>query len=347
LFRSSPIIEFNTITRNSTCFDGVGGGLFLADSSPRITHTTIKENHSENGGGGAYIFGGSPEFTGCAFEGNWTENDWVDASNCGGGLEIFGATPVIINSRFAGNGANIGGAIYVSTGGSPDTGLTLIINSTMVGNWTYFEPYAGGVAGDSWGQPNITIANCILWANANSQIENWGDIIVTHSNVQGGWGGSGNVDVLPMIVRYPHDGGDGWRDDSTTPGIDEGANDDYGDLHLLPGSPCIDAGSNGALPVGVTTDLDGNPRIVNGTVDMGAFEFGVACPKPGSGGACPQCDLNESGLTEGLDIAIMINSANFGLSVDAAAEPCADVNDSGVVEGLDVAVCTSSACFGL
>jgi hypothetical protein len=42
-------------------------------------------------------------------------------------------------------------------------------------------------------------------------------------------------------------------------------------LALLPGSPALDAGSN-ALDGGATTDQRGRPRIVHGTVDIGAFE---------------------------------------------------------------------------
>ena len=66
------------------------------------------------------------------------------------------------------------------------------------------------------------------------------------------------------------------------------------DFHLLPGSPAIDAADNTAVPAGVTTDLDGNPRFVDdpntpntgvpggaggsAIVDMGAYEFqGESC----------------------------------------------------------------------
>jgi hypothetical protein len=79
--------------------------------------------------------------------------------------------------------------------------------------------------------------------------------------VQGGLSGSGNINADPTFVRNPSPGSDGvWGT----------ADDDYGDLRLQPGSPCIDAGSGGP---GVATDFAGNPRIAGTSVDMGAYEF--------------------------------------------------------------------------
>jgi hypothetical protein len=68
--------------------------------------------------------------------------------------------------------------------------------------------------------------------------------------VEGGWPGEGNIDADPLFVDA------------------DGAND----LHLLGGSPCLDAGDNSAIAVWMTKDVEGNPRIMNGTVDMGAYE---------------------------------------------------------------------------
>ena len=82
---------------------------------------------------------------------------------------------------------------------------------------------------------------------------------MTYSNVYGGWPGEGNIDTNPLFVD--------------TDGEDNifGTEDD--DLRLLQNSLCIDAGDNSAITQSVVTDLGGNPRIVNETVDMGAYEF--------------------------------------------------------------------------
>jgi predicted outer membrane repeat protein len=50
-----------------------------------------------------------------------------------------------------------------------------------------------------------------------------------------------------------------------------GTEDD--DFRLAPGSPAIDAGTNETDPTLPAMDLEGNPRILNGIVDLGAYEF--------------------------------------------------------------------------
>jgi len=65
-------------------------------------------------------------------------------------------------------------------------------------------------------------------------------------------------------------------------------------LLLSESSPCIDVGSNAAIPSGITTAQDGRPRITDGdcnatnVVDMGAYEFTYAYFGDFAGG----CDVD-------------------------------------------------------
>jgi len=79
--------------------------------------------------------------------------------------------------------------------------------------------------------------------------------VVTFSDIQGSYSGTGNIDADPR-----------FRDPAN------------GDFHLLPTSPCTDAGTNDApnLPA---FDFEGHPRIFDGNedgnaiVDMGVDEL--------------------------------------------------------------------------
>ena len=83
-------------------------------------------------------------------------------------------------------------------------------------------------------------------------------------------------------------------------------------MALLAGSPAIDHGSN-SLAVGadgkpLATDQRGFVRIVNGTVDIGAYEYGAMPPRvPG--------DANGDGRVDFADLLIL--AQNYGKSAGA------------------------------
>jgi hypothetical protein len=72
----------------------------------------------------------------------------------------------------------------------------------------------------------------------------------------------------------------------------------------------------------------------------------VSCPAD-TASACPAADVDCSGTVNGLDVAVITNSCNFGRARCLSQNVRADVDGSGTVNGLDVAMATSSACFGL
>jgi len=127
-------------------------------------------------------------------------------------------------------------------------GASTLYNCTLTGNsLTANWAYAGGGAEDS------TLYNCIMYFNSTTQgswnrYHNWTNCTFTCSCTTPLPPGPGNIEADPRFLNAA-----------------------AGDFRLRPDSPCINAGFN-AWARG-ETDLDGRPRIVGRTVDMGAYEF--------------------------------------------------------------------------
>ena len=114
--------------------------------------------------------------------------------------------------------------------------------------------------------------------------------------VNSGRGGSAS----PVVVNCrfvaniaEDDGGDGWGNDPCMPSVDEGANDDYGNLRLLRDSACIDAGDNTAVPEDMT-DLDGDGHTSEPTpFDLNSFSRFIddICTTDTGNGTAPIVDM--------------------------------------------------------
>jgi len=241
---SSPTVVGCTFSGNTANY---GGGMASCYGWPTVINCTFKSNSGEEGGG-LYNFGWSPiTVTNCTFISN--------SSEYGGGVQNDGSIAVLTNCLFIANTSTfVGGGMY-NLGGIPT-----VTNCTFSGNSAAYQ--GGGMYNYS---SNPTVTNCILWNDTPDEIHDYdapsSSATVTYSDVQGGWSGTGNINLDPLFVDAIG-----------------------GDLRLSSGSPCIDKGSNDGVPTGITTDLDGNPRVLdgdsNGTVivDMGAYEYLIPPP---------------------------------------------------------------------
>ena len=270
---SSLIITNNVITGNIAHH---GGGIFCREySSPTITNNVITENSAGYNGGGISCSSSSPTITDNVITGN--------SARYGGGISCSSSSPTITNNVITENSAGYnGGGIYCSSS------FPIITNNIITGNSSSF--YGGGISCLS---SSPTITNNVITGNSSDYYGGGiscyyhSNPTITNSVVTGNSAGNDGGGIYCGYYSAPpitYD--DVWSNtpnnySGCSPGIGCISVDPLfvgpmvGDYHLQLGSPCIDAGNNDA-PCLPEFDFDGNPRIINGVVDMGAFEYQVS-----------------------------------------------------------------------
>jgi hypothetical protein len=219
-YYSSPMIANCIFAFNYAPF---GAGMNNYYSNPTVIDCTFDMNNSVGNGGGMYNDHSSPTVARCTFTGNiWMgmTNSYSSptVTNCtfrnnggyrgtGGMTNWYYSSPTITNCIFIENSF---GGMENSVDSNP-----IIVNCTFSGNPAFFA--GGGITNYN---SNPTITNCILWGDTGGEIYNDNsNPVVTYCDVEGGYPGTGNIDVDPQFVTF------------------------HGYDYLLNrGSPCIDAG---------------------------------------------------------------------------------------------------------
>ena len=154
----------------------------------------------------------------------------------------------------------------------------VIVNNTLYNNFTQGD--WGAELYIQFDTRNNLIKNNIIFANNSRRfIESWSAVMtanVVDRNLYFAAGGGSNGTWIWKNVSYAtfaaYQTGSG-NDATGFVGVDPLlVNPAAGNLHLNSGSPAINAGENLSSSQLGTVDIDGNARILNGTVDLGADE---------------------------------------------------------------------------
>ncbi len=255
------LIEGLTL-RNGRADSRSAGGLHavLAHYDITVSHCVIHDNVGNGSGGGGIV----DSHYAVVFENNVVYRNSVNEyqyafgyASRGGGVGIIGEPAYVRNNLIYGNRANgehcspWGGGLW--TRGSGDG--CFLINNTIVQN----EASQGGGIYLENGLHHFY--NNIIYQNdaaegADIYIGSYASGVAYYNDYTGLYGSwsedGGNIAVDPRFVSS-----------------------DLEDYHLSRQSPCINTGTNNVPdPPGLpTTDFEGDQRIIDGTVDMGADEY--------------------------------------------------------------------------
>ena len=216
-----------------------GGGLWAQSTNAVVFDCWIENNAANFFGAGAF----RGTLNGCLLNGN-------KAGSFGGGVSDATINNSVLtdNTALAGGGAyrcNVNNSLLAGNTAAEGGGATqgTLINCTIAGN--HATMIRGGVSGG-------TQVNAIVYFNtAVSNDANHGGSVMSFTCTTPLPAGTGNITNNPLFVNVA-----------------------FGNYRLASASPAINKGNNAAV-IGAI-DLDDNPRIDFGTVDMGAFEFQIA-----------------------------------------------------------------------
>jgi hypothetical protein len=311
LYSSQAFVALDNIVVSANHSASSGGGLAIRNGSANLVNATLTGNSSSGGHGGAGLFATASGVA--LTNSTVADNDATCSDYCGGGIAAISASALTITAATiarntaTGTGSSIAGGLYASDS------KTTVINSTIAGNTAsgsdaiagaILENHAssvatrgitmtnatvssnhadaaaptaaasGGVLGGTKSSAHVVLANTILAGNGASSAGNVAtaaDLLINNGSASADhallgsallatYAGNGNVfSDAPALAPLGTQGG------STAT------------MALLAGSPGIDAGSNALAVDGASqplvTDQRGAQRIVDGRVDIGAYEF--------------------------------------------------------------------------
>ena len=249
----------DVLTNDGELYWYVGGAIYCVSSSPRIVECVFSNNYAEYGSAIQLWDQSHAQIERCRVIGNRAQS-WGSAIYIYKYCNAFVSNCIVAYNKGCGIGIDFGCSVMLAnslihhqTNVLEGGGISIGNSHCRIFNCTITENYAASGGGlDTWycySQPRIE--NCIFWGNTPSeaQISGTTTALVFSSCIQNGYIGTSVLTNDPRFV-----------------------NASAGDYHLLPNSPCINAGTNKDW-MASATDLEGRSRIIDDVVDMGCYEL--------------------------------------------------------------------------
>jgi hypothetical protein len=255
----------NTFTGNSA-LGGAGADVYQSEAA-MLTGNTFSNNSASSTGGGSRLYCNTASLTGNSFIDNSADE--------GGGIRVYQGTLTLTNNIFSANSGNEGGGAYFYRAILTLTNNTFSDNSASdIGGGVYVFSFAD--------TEEVSIYNNVIWGN--TALNKGADLYLADDGNGNNIGAEVNLhDNDYSALSYDdgdnlHPGGNINQDPLLT-----------GNFHLQAGSPCIDAGQNGAPGI-PPIDFEGDSRTIDGNgdgssvADMGADEYNPGAPVAPAGG---------------------------------------------------------------